>query len=61
MREAVAKALCDAAGKSVNILQCGNCEDGKCVLWESFLKEADAAIATVRAHAMLTMRKKPRK
>lgn len=48
MVDVVAKAMCEAAGKSVNPDQCSCCEiingDRKCLYWETFREEAKSAI-----------------
>jgi hypothetical protein len=60
--EYVAKVLCDAAGRSVDGV-CSICErqgvDRVCVMWRSFMGEAEAAIAAVRDHGRIERRKSP--
>ena len=41
----VAKAICDAAGKeNRSDGVCVTCEQGVCMMWQSFVKEAIAAL-----------------
>ncbi len=42
--ERVAKAICDAAGKSVSKMRCVICHGGECQMWKTFRDEARAAI-----------------
>lgn len=46
--EAVARAICEAAGKSVNKVQCVICQDRPCEMWKEFREEARAAIRVIK-------------
>lgn len=46
--ETVARGICEAAGKSVNKVQCLMCENGQCTLWKEFKEEARVAIRLVK-------------
>lgn len=56
MREAVARAICRAAG-TIILPECAECDaNGNCTMIPQFLREADAAITEVRVHAQVFMR-----
>lgn len=67
MREEVARCLCwHASTDHLKSAVCNTCNahhepPGGCELWEQFLGEADAAIAVVRRHNLLTPRKLKRR
>lgn len=56
MIDDVARALCDAAGRSAMDAcdremspTCSHCDRGECIYWQSFRQEARAAILAVHA------------
>jgi hypothetical protein len=46
--ERVSRAICDAAGKSVNKTRCVMCEGGQCTMWKTFRDEARAALRAMK-------------
>ena len=46
--EAVARAICDAAAKTVHKGSCLTCESGRCTMWTTFRDEARAAINALK-------------
>jgi len=46
--ELVARAICDAAGKTMSKAQCVMCEAGQCTLWKTFRDEARAALRAMK-------------
>jgi hypothetical protein len=46
--ELVARAICDAAGKSVNKARCVMCEGVNCMMWKTFRDEARAALRAMK-------------
>jgi hypothetical protein len=46
--EAVARTLCEAAGRENSKLGCNVCEDGTCTMWKQFRDEARAVIRLLK-------------
>lgn len=47
--ERVARAICGAAGKTMNKVHCVMCDGGNCTMWTTFREEARAAIKAMNA------------
>lgn len=50
--EVIAKAICDAAGRSVSKASCIFCVNGQCSMWKEFREEARAAAAAYKRWEM---------
>lgn len=48
--ETVARAICDAAGKTVNKVSCVMCKNGECQMWKEFREEARSAIKAMDSY-----------
>jgi hypothetical protein len=46
--ELVARAICDAAGKTMNRAACVMCAGGRCTMWKTFRDEARAALRVMK-------------
>ena len=46
--ERVARAICEAAGRSISKAQCVMCENGECAMWKLFREEARTAVRAMK-------------